>query len=156
MPRHSSAGFTLIEVLVAVVILAFAALVLANAFGSSAIGFSRMQERTAAWLLASDKLVELQVYQKWPGVGTSDDQKEVDGVKWRIRTKISNGPYPDTRRVDIQVGPEPDMGRDFYVTYTQSSLLGKPFSNGQSSGTGTGTGGGTGSGSGGGAGTGAN
>ncbi|MBQ0755378.1 MAG: type II secretion system minor pseudopilin GspI [Gammaproteobacteria bacterium] len=139
--RGKNAGFTLVEVLVAVVVLSLAAVVLANAFGSSAMGFSRMQERTEAWLLASDKLVEMQVYQQWPSVGTQDDKREVDGIEWRIRTRISSGPYPDTRRVDIEVGPEPENGADFYITYSQGSLIGLPF-------TGTGTGTGTGSGSG--------
>ncbi len=125
-PRHAS-GFTLIEVLVAIVILALASLVLANAFGSSAGGFSRLDERSQAWLLASNKLVELQVYQQWPGVGTQDDTVDVAGVDWRVRTRVSNGPYPDTRRVDIEVGAEPEMGQDFYITYSQRSLLGKPY-----------------------------
>jgi general secretion pathway protein I len=125
--RAKQAGFTLVEVLVAVVVLSLAAVVLANAFGSSAMGFSRMQERTEAWLLASDKLVEMQVYQQWPSVGTQDDKREVDGIEWRIRTRISNGPYPDTRRVDIEVGPEPESGADFYITYSQGSLIGMPF-----------------------------
>lgn len=125
--RARPAGFTLVEVLVAVVVLSLAAVVLANAFGSSAMGFSRMQERTEAWLLASDKLVEMQVYQQWPSVGTQDDKREVDGIEWRIRTRISNGPYPDTRRVDIEVGPEPENGADFYITYSQGSLIGLPF-----------------------------
>lgn len=135
-------GFTLIEVLVAVVILSLAAVVLANAFGSSANGFARMEERTAAWLVASDKLVELQVYQQWPGVGTQDDRLEQNGREWQIRTRISPGPYPDTRRVDVEVGPVPAQGQDFYVTYSQGSLLGKPFVSAATSGTGTGVGGG--------------
>lgn len=126
MKTNKARGFTLIEVLVAVVVLSLAALVMANAFGSSAMGFSRMQQRTTAWLLASDKLVELQVYQQWPGVGTQDEQRDMDEVEWRIRTRVSEGPYPDTRRVDIDVGPEPEAGQDFYVTYSQGSLIGKP------------------------------
>lgn len=124
---NNQKGFTLVEVLVAVVVLSLAAVVLANAFGSSAMGFSRMQERTEAWLLASDKLVEMQVYQQWPSVGTQDDKREVDGIEWRVRTRVSNGPYPDTRRVDIEVGPEPGSGADFYITYSQGSLIGLPF-----------------------------
>lgn len=129
--NRKSRGFTLVEVLVAVVVLSLAAVVLANAFGSSAMGFSRMQERTEAWLLASNKLVEMQVYQQWPNVGVQDDTQEVEGIEWRIRTRVSPGPYPDTRRVDIEVGPEPE-GADFFVTYSQGSLIGMPF-------TGTGT-----------------
>jgi len=143
---RSDAGFTLIEVLIAIGVLALASLVLANAFGTSANGFSRLSERAQAWLLASDKLVELQVYQQWPGVGTQDDSKKVGDVNWRVRTRISNGPYPDTRRVDIEVGVEPELGQDFYITYSQRSLIGKPYtpaSAGGSNGSGGGGGSGT-------------
>lgn len=151
--RGTQAGFTLVEVLVAVIILGLAAVTLASAFGGSANGFSRIHERTRAWLIASDKLVELQVYQQWPGIGTQDDRREAEGREWKVRTTVSNGPYPDTRRVDIDVGPMPAQGEDFYVTYRQTSLLGKPFAGsagaaGTGTGSGTGTGAGTGSGSG--------
>lgn len=129
--RRGEGGFTLVEVLVAVIVLGLAAVALANAFGGSTRGHVRMEERTAAWLLASNKLVEMQVYAQYPETGSSDERVEKDGVTWRVRTRISAGPYPDTRRVDIEVGPEPEQGQDFYIVYTESSLLGKPFGNPQ-------------------------
>lgn len=144
--RADARGFTLVEVMVAVVVLGLAAVALANAFGSSARGFARMEERTAAWLLASDKLVEMQVYQQWPEVGIQDERRQVEDRQWLIRTRISPGPYPDTRRVDIEVGPEPGFGADFYVVFSEASLLGKPFDTGGNAAAGPGTGGGGGEG----------
>lgn len=118
--RTRQGGFTLVEVLVAVVVLGLAAVALSNAFGGSIRGHTRMEDRTDAWLLASNKLVELQVYTQYPKVGVQDERLELEGRDWRVRTRVSEGPYPDTRRVDIEVGPEPDSGGDFYIVDRKS------------------------------------
>lgn len=120
-------GFTLVEILVALMILAGAAIVLADTFGASAVAYNRLDNTTRAWLIASDKLVEMQVLQQYPGVGRNDEIVERHGERWRVRTRISNGPYADTRRVDIEVGPVAEMGQPEQVYWSIFSLLGKPF-----------------------------
>ena len=90
------------------------------------LAYSRVDDKVRAWMVASDKLVELQVFQEYPAVGTNDSREERFGETWNVRTRVSNGPYPDTRRVDIEVGPEAGFGEESLVFWTQSSLLGKP------------------------------
>ncbi len=119
-------GFTLVEVLVALMVLAAAITVLSQTLGGAADIFNRLESKTQGYQVASDKLVELQVFREWPGTGTSDDQVERFGQTWRIRTEVSEGPFPDTRRVDIQVGPRPEGDEDWGITYSMASLLGKP------------------------------
>jgi general secretion pathway protein I len=125
--RGRQKGFTLVEILVALMVLAFAAILLADTIGAGAVAHSRLDETTRAWGVASDKLVELQVYQRWPGVGVQDEIVERHDERWMVRTRISNGPYADTRRVDIEVGPEPSASQERLVTWSVFSLLGKPF-----------------------------
>jgi len=119
-------GFTLVEVLVALTILAAAITVLSQTLGGAADIFNRLERKTQGYQVASDKLVELQVYRQWPNTGTNDDRVERFGHTWRIRTEVSAGPFPDTRRVDIAVGPQPRGDRDWAITYSMASLLGKP------------------------------
>lgn len=119
-------GFTLLEVLVALGILVFAIMALMQSMGTAAVNTSMLDDRTQAYMVATNKLVELQVYQEWPENGTQDEKLERDTRTWQIRTRISNGPYPDTRRVDIEVGPEVTGGRERSVMYVLTSLLGKP------------------------------
>lgn len=124
-------GFTLVEVLVALAILVFAIMALMQSMGVAAVNTAMLDERTAAYMVAADKLVELQVYQRWPENGTTDEKLEPPeddehGRTWLIRTIISNGPYPDTRRVDIEVGPETRLGGERQVLYILTSLLGRP------------------------------
>ena len=127
MTRRHSRGFTLVEILVSLVILAGVAIVLADTIGAGAVAHTRLDDTTRAWRVASDKLVELQVFQRWPGVGVQDETIERNDERWMVRTKVSNGPYADTRRVDIEVGPEPQPGKERLVTWSVFSLLGKPF-----------------------------
>lgn len=115
-------GFTLVEVLVALAVLVSAVVVLAQSIGGAASAYTWMEERTDAWLIASDKLVELQVFHEWPSTGTHDETVERDDKRWEIRTHVSDGPWPGTRRVDIEVGPE-DSG---HTSHTLSSLLARP------------------------------
>jgi general secretion pathway protein I len=120
-------GFTLVEVLVAVVIIAGGAIALTQTQGSSARDLAWLGQKTRAYQVAADKLVELQVYQQWPGTGTQDSRVERFGERWAIRTEISSGPFPDTRRVDIAVSPmEADSEAPAYVL---ASLIGKPGGN---------------------------
>ena len=141
MTGRRSRGFTLVEILVSLVILAGVAIVLADTIGAGAVAHTRLDDTTRAWRVASDKLVELQVYQRWPGVGVQDETVERNGERWMVRTRISNGPYTDTRRVDIEVGPEPEPGQERLVTWSVFSLLGKPFSAASAGAAGSGAGG---------------
>ncbi|MCG8392703.1 MAG: type II secretion system minor pseudopilin GspI [Pseudomonadales bacterium] len=118
-------GFTLIEVLVAVMILAGVMVTLGQTMGATARAYSNINETHLGFLVASDKLVEMQVYQQWPSTGTSDSEVTRNGRDWWIETQVSEGPYPDTRRVDINVGlmQADEKGG---MAYHLASLIGKP------------------------------
>ena len=125
--RSGQRGFTLVEVLVAVSILALVMVTLGQSMGATARAYTNINETHLGFLVASDKLVEMQVYQQWPTTGTSDSEVTRNGRDWWIETTISEGPYPDTRRVDIEVGPllGDDKGG---MAYRLASLFGKPAS----------------------------
>ena len=125
--KRRQQGFTLIEVLIAVAVLALVMVVMGQTIGSTARAYTNINETRLGYMVAADKLVELQVYQQWPGTGTSDSQVERGGRTWWIRTHISDGPYPDTRRVDIDVGVMADHQKG-PLAYSLASLIGKPVS----------------------------
>lgn len=109
MPRHAEQrGFTLIEVMVALAIFVAVAIALDSTMSANVRGVTRFEEKTLAAWVASNKLVELQVYQQWPSIGRQDDESEFGGRRWFVQTEVSDGPYPQTRRVDISVGPQPE------------------------------------------------
>ena len=119
-------GFTLVEVLIALVVLAMASVLMADTFGASARNVVSLKDTSEAWLLASNKLVELQVYQQFPQPGIQDDRVLRNDREWLVRTHIMAGPYPDTVRADIQAGQLDGKG-EFISYWSITSLLGKPF-----------------------------
>ena len=129
--QNSQAGFTLVEVVLAVAILALAMVTLGQTLGASAVAYRNIDDTSKAYLVAADKLVEMQVYQQWPNTGTNDAEVTRGDREWWVRTTISAGPYPDTRRVDIEVGEMRDDDRGG-LQYELSSLIGKPAQEGQS------------------------
>ncbi|MCK0152433.1 type II secretion system minor pseudopilin GspI [Alcanivorax sp. S6407] len=120
-------GFTLIEVLIAVSILALVMVTLGQTLGASARAYTNINETHLGFLVASDKLVEMQVYQQWPPTGQSDSEVTRNGRDWWIETIVSEGPYPDTRRVDINVGILRGDDKE-ELAYHLASLIGKPAS----------------------------
>lgn len=119
-------GFTLIEVLVALGILVFSMMALMQSISTAGKHTLMLDEHTQGYLLASNKLVELQVYQEWPKTGTQTDTVEVNQRNWRVQTKVTEGPYPGTRRVDIEVGPLRENSKAWEPVYQTLTMLGAP------------------------------
>ena len=123
--RRRQGGFTLVEVVLAVAILALAMVTLSQTLGASAVAYRSIDDTRRAYMVAADKLVEMQVYQQWPETGTNDTTVTRGDREWWVRSTVSAGPYPDTRRVDIEVGEIiDDQERD--PMYPLASLIGRP------------------------------
>lgn len=118
-------GFTLVEVLLALVVLSSVMVVLGQTLGATARAYDNINLTRLGHQVAADKLVELQVFQEWPEIGTSDDRVEQDDRIWWRRTQVTAGPFPNTRRVDIEVGLMRDSQRQDTV-FVMASLIGMP------------------------------
>ncbi len=70
---HRSAGFTLVEVLVALVIASVALLACMRALAVSATGTRAMHEHSLALLAAQNRLAELRLLRAFPAAGRSTE-----------------------------------------------------------------------------------
>jgi general secretion pathway protein I len=94
-PRRAAAGFTLLEVMVALSILA-GALVLASEIVTGALrNHQRAQHLEVATLLARGKMAAVEDHYEWKGFRATDEQDEgtfeSDGhpeVRWRLEVKV--------------------------------------------------------------------
>ena len=102
--RPSTArGFTLLEVLVAVAVLAIALGAILASMARYADNAADLNQRTIALFVAHNRLAEIELEPVFPPIGKSDGDAEMAGVKWRWNAEVTGTDDPNLRRVDIAV-----------------------------------------------------
>jgi general secretion pathway protein I len=102
-------GFTLIEVLVALAILAVALAAASRASAMMADSSAELRERLLASWVAQNRLAELQTRRAWPDAGIREGEVEQAGVKMVWREAVSATQNRAFRRIEISVAA---AGRD--------------------------------------------
>ena len=97
-------GFTLIEVLVALVIVALGMMGVIQAVIQVANTGTYLRERTLAHWIAMNLITERRLQAEPPEIGTSSDQLEFAGQRWRWRVDVSETAVETMRRFDVRVG----------------------------------------------------
>lgn len=95
-------GFTLIEVMVALSIVAIALLAGAQASSALTRNASRQVETLLGHLCAENELVKVRLSRQMPSVGDSDLSCEQAGRALPVHVTVRATPNPSFRRVDVQ------------------------------------------------------
>lgn len=96
-------GFTLLEVLVALAILAIAMSAVIKVTSENADNASYLRDKTLAHWVAMNVLTEIQIRQKWLNIGTKKGMVEMAERKWYWLLKISTTVDNELRRLEIEV-----------------------------------------------------
>jgi general secretion pathway protein I len=96
-------GFTLIEVMVALTIVALALGAAFKAAGALTDNAQRLTEVSAAQWCADNQLVNLKLARQFPGIGDSDFSCLELGQEYRGQLSVRPTPNPNFRRVDANV-----------------------------------------------------
>jgi len=96
-------GFTLIEVLVALVIVSLGMMAVKTQLDRYVLTAQFMEDTTLASWIGTNKIVELSTLQAWPEVGESDEEIEFAGRMWRLEIEVSQTEVDNLRRVDVDV-----------------------------------------------------
>jgi general secretion pathway protein I len=107
---HPVGGFTLIEVLVALAILAVTVGAGVKASGALVLNAQRQTQMSAAQWCADNHLTELKLTRAFPGAGRTDFVCEQLGARYRGERRTQNTPNPNFRRVDVQIFSEEGHG----------------------------------------------
>lgn len=116
-------GFTLLEVLVALAVVAVAFAGIMRSIGQSADTSLYLRDKTLATWVAQNRLAEHHIKGDWPGTGTRTGTAELAGREWRwkekvIATELNN----QLRQVEIEVS----IAKDDHVLATLIGLLRNP------------------------------
>src|SRR5579871_2567526 len=115
-------GFTLIEVLVALVIVAVGMSVLMGALNASARTVTYMQDKTFAEWLALNKIAALRLGMQQgqlPPVGSTNGDVNYVNRSWHWRQDVVASEVNGINRVDVKIRPKEVKGGDddsWYVT----------------------------------------
>ena len=123
MPRARATGFTLIEVMVALVIVALGMMAVHTQLNRYVAAAAYVEQKTLASWIATNKLTELAIGPTWPELGDSDEELGFARQQWRCEIEVSETEVPNLRRVDVAVRLLTDPER---VVHRVSALIEPP------------------------------
>lgn len=98
-------GFTLIEVLAALVIVALGMMAVIQAVSQTASNSTYLRDKTIAHWVALNQLTETRLQRTPPAIDESSDEVEMAGREWRWTMTVTQTPIESMRRIDISVRP---------------------------------------------------
>ncbi len=126
--RRYERGFTLIEVMIALVIISISLASMAVTMGGMLDNATALRERTYASWIAQNKIVEMRIENVLPETGTSSGDIEYAGSDWEWRTEVSKTAVENLFRVDVRISRP---GSDDPIR-SVTGFLGEPIVPGQS------------------------
>jgi general secretion pathway protein I len=96
-------GFTLIEILIAVAILAVALAATTRAASVATDGALETRQRVLATWAAENRVAELRARAIWPSTATTRFTTEQGGMSLVVEEIVSDTPNPAIRRIDLAV-----------------------------------------------------
>jgi general secretion pathway protein I len=121
--QSASRGFTLLEVLVALVIVTVGMGALLSALSSSAESTGYLRDKTFAEWVALNHLEEVRLALQRPKKGKTDGETEMAGRDWTWSQEVLETEVKGILRVDVSVRPKDAPGDKNTTWYTTVSAI---------------------------------
>lgn len=96
-------GFTLLEVMVALAVVAIALAALVKGGSQSAVTAAHLRDKSFAHWVAMNRVAELRLQKEWPATGDSTGDEEMANRHWYTLAKVIATEDPDLRRLEVEV-----------------------------------------------------
>jgi len=135
--RHAqqSRGFTLLEVLVALAVLAIAMAALIKGGADNARGAAYLRDKTLAQWVAMNVVAEQRLSAGWPSPGSKRGHEEMANHDWFWKLTVAETFDKDIRRLEVEVRGSED--KDSPVLLNLVAFLPRPPATSKSAGLGT-------------------
>ena len=120
-----NSGFTLIEIMVALAVLAISGVALLGNIGQATTDLSKLEDKVDALVLAEYTLNAMLLQPSFPDLLNEDQFVQRSGRNWRVKLIVSEMSRDDVRRIDVLVSPkatEVTSGRENYNTVMLSGF----------------------------------
>ncbi|GAB3000500.1 type II secretion system minor pseudopilin GspI [Psychrosphaera aestuarii] len=112
--KSKMSGFTLVEMLLALAIFAYASASILSVISQSANNVGQLQQMTFASWVAQNRLVELQVEKNWPPKQNQKGEAKMAGVTWFWRQTVVETADSKMRSVTVSVYETEDSENSIY------------------------------------------
>ena len=101
--KRGARGFTLVEVLIALAVVAIALVAFVSAGAQNADYATYIHQRTIAQMIARNQLVQYQVAADWPSTGRHEGNVAMAGSRGHWEATIKGTADDHVRRADVRV-----------------------------------------------------
>ena len=114
--NKQNTGFTLLEVMVALFVVAIALGGAIKVMGNAAQNTSRLSNRTFAQWVGLNQVAKLKIDHAWPKLGETKGDSEMASQEWKWVQKIIKTDDKRIKRVEISVSPANSSDSNPYAT----------------------------------------
>jgi general secretion pathway protein I len=132
-------GFTLVEVVVALAIVAIGMMAVFKTIGDTVSNVSSLRDRTFASWIADNRITEIRLSGQMPSVDETEGDLDYAGRRWHWTASVAQTPVNGLRRIDVRVRRDGDAEDSSLVslagfvgaTATSAPPSGTPWNTGE-------------------------
>ncbi|WP_417545642.1 type II secretion system minor pseudopilin GspI [Marinobacter sp.] len=121
----SASGFTLIEVMIALLVFGLIATAAAEVGSQYISSYERIRDKTLAGWLADNRINEIRLENSLPGFSENAKDKDYGPFRWQVTTKVLATAEPKMRRVEVEVSRYREGRSKPYPVHTLSAFVGE-------------------------------